>query len=56
VIQLATPNLYGNTKCYFAPKPVLTKIGQRVEVDYFECKFNEQTEKQKVDKRLKVTN
>jgi hypothetical protein len=55
VIQLATLTLDANTKAYFTPKPVLTKVGQRVEVDYFECEFNEETEKQKADKRLKVT-
>jgi hypothetical protein len=55
VIQLTTPNLDGNTEGYFAPKPELTKVGQRVEVDYFECEFNEETSEYKADKRLKVT-
>ena len=41
VLQLAFPNLAGNTKGYFAPKEVLTSPGQRIEADYFEPEFND---------------
>ena len=40
-LQLALPNLAGNTKGYMAPRPSLTHCGQRVEADYFECDFND---------------
>ena len=35
VLQLAFPDLSGNAKGYFAPKPVLTHCGQRIEADFF---------------------
>ena len=41
VLQLAFPNLAGNTKGYFAPKEILTRPGQRIEADYFEPEFND---------------
>jgi len=41
VLQLAFPDLSGNTKGYFAPKPVLTHCGQRIEADFFEPEFND---------------
>ena len=41
VLQLAFPNLSGNTKGYFAPKPQLTHVGQRIEADFFEAEFND---------------
>ena len=41
VLQLAMPNLAGNSKGYMAPKEKLTHVGQRVEADYFESEFNE---------------
>ena len=40
VVQLATPNLAGNTKGYFAPPEKLERVGQRVEADYFVPEFN----------------
>ena len=43
VIQLALPNLAGNTKGYMAPPAPLTHVGQRVEADYFFCEINEQS-------------
>jgi hypothetical protein len=41
VLQLAFPDLSGNAKGYFAPKPVLTHCGQRIEADFFEPEFND---------------
>lgn len=41
VLQLARPNLAGNTKGYNAPRPVLTRVGQRVEADFMECEIND---------------
>lgn len=41
VLQLAVPNLAGNTKGYMAPKAKLDHCGQRVEADYFESEFND---------------
>ena len=41
VLQLAFPDLSGNTKGYFAPKQPITHIGQRIEADFFEAEFNE---------------
>ena len=41
VLQLAFPDLSGNVKGYFAPKPVLTHCGQRIEADFFETEFND---------------
>ena len=41
VLQLAFPDLSGNAKGYFAPKPILTHCGQRVEADFFEPEFND---------------
>ena len=38
VLQLAFSELSGNTKGYFAPKPILTHCGQHVEADYFTCR------------------
>ena len=35
VLQLAFPDLSGNAKGYFAPKPVLTHCGQRIDADFF---------------------
>ena len=35
VLQLALPHLGGNKKGYFAPKKQLSKVGERVEADYF---------------------
>ena len=40
ILQLATPNTAGNYKGYFAPTPVLTAVGQRVEADFFESNYN----------------
>jgi hypothetical protein len=41
VLQLAFPDLSGNTKGYFAPKPILAHCGQRIEADFFETEFND---------------
>lgn len=41
VLQLARPNLAGNTKGYNAPRPALTRVGQRVEADFMECEIND---------------
>jgi hypothetical protein len=41
ILQLAFPDLSGNAKGYFAPKPVLTHCGQRLEADFFEPEFND---------------
>eukprot|EP01036_Dinobryon_divergens_P034330 gene34330-44348_t len=41
VLQLAFPDLSGNTKGYFAPKPVLTHCCQRIEAHFFEPEFND---------------
>ena len=41
VLQLALPDLSGNSKGYFAPKPVLTHCGQRIEADFCESEFND---------------
>ena len=43
VLQLAFPDLSGNAKGYFAPKPILTHCGQRIEADFFEAEFNDLT-------------
>ena len=40
ILQLARPNLAGNTKGYMAPKQTLTQVGQRVEADYMFTDFN----------------
>ena len=40
ILQLARPNLAGNTKGYMAPKPILTHVGQRVEADFMFTDFN----------------
>ena len=40
ILQLARPNLAGNTKGYMAPKPILTCVGQRVEADFMFTDFN----------------
>ncbi len=40
ILQLARPNLAGNTKGYIAPKPELTHVGQRLESDYIFTDFN----------------
>ena len=40
ILQLARPNLAGNTKGYMAPKPTLTHVGQRVEADFMFTDFN----------------
>lgn len=41
VLQLARPNLAGNTKGYNAPRPVLVRVGQRVEADFMESEIND---------------
>lgn len=41
ILQLARPNLAGNTKGYNAPRPVLVRVGQRVEADFMECEIND---------------
>ena len=41
VLQLAVPNLAGNVKGYMAPPRPLSRVGDRVEADYFQCDFNE---------------
>ncbi len=43
VLQMAMPNLAGNTKGYMAPPEKISKIGQRVEADFFQSDFNEET-------------
>ena len=40
ILQLARPNLAGNTKGYMAPKDKLTHVGQRIESDYMFTDFN----------------
>ena len=40
-LQMALPNLAGNTKGYMAPSPRLSSCGERVEADYFESEFND---------------
>ena len=50
VLQLATPNLAGNTKGYMAPPVPVTYVGQRVEADYFETEFNEEVVIDRVNK------
>lgn len=41
VLQLARPNLAGNTKGYNAPPTKLERVGQRVEADFMECEIND---------------
>ena len=41
VLQLALPNLAGNSKGYMAPIEKVMKCGARVEVDFLESEFNE---------------
>ncbi len=41
VLQMALPNLAGNTKGYMAQPPRVAKIGERVEADFFVGEFNE---------------
>ena len=41
ILQVAFPDLSGNNKGYFAPKPVLTHCGQRLEADFCESEFND---------------
>jgi hypothetical protein len=41
VLQLAVPNLAGNTKGYMAPIEKVTEVGQRVEADYMQFDFND---------------
>ena len=55
VLQLATPNLAGNTKGYMAPPVPVTYVGQRVEADYFETEFNEEVVIDKVNKEGLIT-
>ena len=50
VLQLATPNLAGNTKGYMAPPVQVTYVGQRVEADYFETEYNEEVVIDRVNK------
>ena len=50
VLQLATPNLAGNTKGYMAPPVQVTYVGQRVEADYFEIEYNEEVVIERVNK------
>ena len=38
--QLARASKQGNTKGYMEPPKPLTHVGERVEMDYFECPFN----------------
>jgi len=40
ILQLARPNLAGNTKGYMAQKSPLTEVGERVEADYMFTDFN----------------
>ena len=40
ILQLARPNLAGNTKGYMAQKSPLTEVGERVEADYMSTDFN----------------
>ena len=57
VLQLAVPNLAGNTKGYMAPIVKVTTVGQRVEADYMQFDFNEtiDDEKSKQKKTIKLT-
>lgn len=41
IIQMAIPNLAGNTKGYMAPRKELFSVGERVEADFMQCEFNE---------------
>ena len=41
VVQLSTPVQDGNIKGYFAPSIPITRVGQRVEGDFFIPEFNE---------------
>jgi len=43
VLQLAVPNLAGNTKGYMAPIEKVTEVGQRVEADFMQFDFNDTT-------------
>lgn len=42
ILQMALPNLAGNKKGYMAQPEKVTKIGQRVEADFFVTDFNEE--------------
>ena len=41
VLQMATPTLAGNVKGYMSLNEQLTRVGQRVEADFFQADFNE---------------
>jgi hypothetical protein len=41
VVQLSHPDSMGNVKGYMSAPKVYTKCGEKVEMDYFECDFNE---------------
>ena len=47
VIQMAYPNRMGNVKGYMTKPRVYTRIGERVEMDFMVCEFNEDTVKGK---------
>lgn len=56
VLQLAVPNLAGNTKGYMAPVKEVTTVGERVEADYMQFDFNDTVvdEKSKQKKTVKL--
>jgi hypothetical protein len=54
VLQLAFPNLAGNTKGYFAQKDPLTRRGQRLEADFFESEFNDLDYSSTVDPQIQL--
>lgn len=41
VLQMAYPNKLGNVKGYMSEPHVYTFVGERVEIDFMECDFNE---------------
>ena len=43
IMQLANPHLGGNKKEFFGPDDEITKVGDRIEMDYFAPDFNERT-------------
>ena len=42
-VQMAYPNKLGNVKGYMTKPHVYTRIGERVEMDFMECDFNEES-------------
>jgi len=56
VLQLAVPNLAGNTKGYMAPIKEVKAVGERVEADYMQFDFNDTVidEKSKQKKTVKL--